>query len=356
MPILLILLLGAIDFGRVFFGWINVHQSARIGANFAATHPDMTPSERIEYEALIDGDAAGRGCDLEDPIPNPIFTKPDGTPTSEPVLGDYVNLSLECDFTLVTPLAGLLFSNPIEVDAQATFPIRDGCVSCPTPAPVPPPPTPVQCRQIPEMVGMSVAGARLAWQSAGFFPSKFVPTTGQDTMTVATAPVTQTPLSTCTTPFAIFDSTVSITTETPEAPGTGCGTVPNVIGLTVADARTAWDVEFDTAGFTPDVADDLRRVVSQETSPSSTPGVTCLDLAASMSVVTGEPWPAAPPTPCRVPNLIDLKRAEGEAAWGAADFEGTYGPSSGNFTIKSQSLVGGTYVPCEANITVSASP
>lgn len=356
MPILLILLLGAIDFGRVFFGWVNLHQAARIGANFAAAHPDMTPSERAAYVTLIEGDTAGLNCDLEDPLPNPIYTRPDGTPTGDPVLGDYSVLMLECDFTLVTPLAGILFGDPINLDATATFPVRDGCVNCPTPAPATPPPTPVQCRQVPDMVGMSVAGARLAWGSAGFFTSNFTPATGDDTLTVATAPVTQTALSTCTSPLAIFDSSVTVTTEGPDPVGAGCATVPNVIGLSVADARAAWDADFDSASFTPDIADDARKVDSQATSPSSTPGVTCLDLAASMTVVTGDPWPAPPPTPCRVPNLIDLRRSEGAVKWADALFLGSYNPANGNFTIKSQTLVGGTYVTCEASITVSATP
>lgn len=206
------------------------------------------------------------------------------------------------------------------------------------------------------MVGMSVAGARLAWESAGFFTSNFTPATGEDTLTVATAAVTQTPLSTCTSPLAIFDSSVIVTTEPPDPVGAGCATVPNVIGLRVADARAAWDADFDSAGFTPDIADDARSVVSQATSPSSTPGVTCLDLTASMTVVTGDPWPVPPPTPCRVPNLIDLRRSEGEVQWNQALFVGSYSPGNGNFTIKSQTLVGGTYVTCDASVTVSSSP
>ncbi|CAN5198787.1 hypothetical protein BH23CHL9_BH23CHL9_04030 [soil metagenome] len=40
LPLLLLLLLGAIDFGRVFFGWVAVTNASRVGANYAATHPD----------------------------------------------------------------------------------------------------------------------------------------------------------------------------------------------------------------------------------------------------------------------------------------------------------------------------
>src|SRR5687767_3674896 len=102
LPILLILLLGAIDFGRLFFDWINLQQAARIGSNFAATHPDMDTDERDRYEELIAGDLVDR-CE-PDPIPNPTYTTPDGAPVADPVLGDFASLTLTCDFSPVTPL------------------------------------------------------------------------------------------------------------------------------------------------------------------------------------------------------------------------------------------------------------
>ena len=77
LPILLILLLGAIDFGRLFFGWTNLHQAVRIGANYAATHADMTADERLRYEELINGDIGELNCDLDTPIPNPTYTTSD---------------------------------------------------------------------------------------------------------------------------------------------------------------------------------------------------------------------------------------------------------------------------------------
>ncbi|HET6737083.1 hypothetical protein, partial [Mycobacterium sp.] len=87
--------------------------------------------------------------------------------------------------------------------------------------------------------------------------------------------------------------------------------------------------------------------------------VTCLALTAQINVVTGDPWPSPPPPSCKVPSMIDLKRSEGHAAWIAPGIPGgfapgNFSPTNGNFTIKSQSLVGGTWVPCSASVTVSA--
>ena len=154
--------------------------------------------------------------------------------------------------------------------------------------------------------------------------------------------------------------TVDILTEPadPETPGV-CATAPNLIGMDVGDARNAWDADFDVVNFTPDIDDDARRVVSQTTTPTSEAGVTCLALTAQINVVTGDPWPSPPPPSCKVPSMIDLKRSEGHAAWIAPGIPGgfapgNFSPTNGNFTIKSQSLVGGTWVPCSASVTVSA--
>ncbi len=51
-PVLLLILLLALDFGRAFYSWINLQNASRIGANFAALNtqagkvPAMPPSGR----------------------------------------------------------------------------------------------------------------------------------------------------------------------------------------------------------------------------------------------------------------------------------------------------------------------
>jgi hypothetical protein len=355
LPILLILLLGAIDFGRLFLGWVTLHQAARIGANYAATHPTMTLAEEAEFEALIDRDAAAINCALENPA-QPEFTAADGSPTMNPQLGEYARVRLTCDFSMITPLAGVLFGDPITMVASSTFPVRvSGCLSCPTTEPAPPPPPPEECRLVPNMEGMSVAGARLAWRSAGFFAANFAPSSGSETATVKNQSLLQNdPNSSCVPPYAIFSSSVVVTTEQADPVGAGCATAPNLIGITVEDARDAWEASF-TGGFFPGDDDD-QRVISQETAPASDPGVSCLFTGASIEVELGEPWPPAPPAPCQVPNLVDRKRSAAAAEWQQAGFMTQLQPTKGNFEVKSQTLVGGTYLSCDATITVSPQP
>jgi hypothetical protein len=364
LPILLILLLGAIDFGRLFFGWTNLHQAVRIGANYAASHADMTADEQLRYDELINGDLAELNCSLDLPILPPTYTTSDGAPVADPAVGDFANVTLGCDFSPITPLGAIFFGDPIAMSATSTFPIREGCVNCPEPPPAEPPPVPLQCRPVPNVTDLSVAGARLAWAAAGFDPGKFVPATGQDYGTVASFVVTEDdPLSNCAFPtLAVFSSTivVTITPPDPETPPT-CITVPNLLGTLVGDADDAWI----DAGFTGDLTADggdpsipapNRVIVDQVTVPASDVGVDCLDPASTVNVVTGAALPVPPPLPCRVPNMINLKRDEGEAAWILQGFaDANFDPQTGRFTIKSQSVVGGTYLPCTASVSVSAS-
>ena len=65
LPLLALLLVMAVDFGRVFFGWVSLTNAARIGANYAGYTPDLLskPADRDEYEALINDHVTG--CELD---------------------------------------------------------------------------------------------------------------------------------------------------------------------------------------------------------------------------------------------------------------------------------------------------
>jgi hypothetical protein len=359
LPVLLLLLVIAIDAGRLFFQWVELTNQARVGANYAATHP--IGMDTSKYEDLIAGEADVLNCATAPP-PLPSYTKPDGTAAAPPVLGDYASVSLTCAFQLVTPLAGaVLGHDTLDLNATAVFPVRYGCAGCPPPPPAPEPVPPNQCRKIPAMAGISVAGARLAWQSAGFSTAKFTPLTGQDTKTVAPGPsVTEDdPDSGCSPGWAIFSSSVIVTTVAPDPVVPPCQTVPNLIGVTVATARTTWTLgpPAFTGGFQPP-DQDTRVVTGQTTIPASTPGVSCIAPDASIVVTYGDPWAPPPPPPCKVPNFSDKHRDDAQPLWSAAGFTTTvaYDGPNNNFKIKSQTLVGGDWVDCGSFVTVSNKP
>src|SRR5690349_25010112 len=83
LPILLLLALIAVDFGRVYLGWINLQNMARIGANFAANNAgeDWTIGSPnfIRYTNQMTGDASATNCPLAPGQPaRPVFTDVDG--------------------------------------------------------------------------------------------------------------------------------------------------------------------------------------------------------------------------------------------------------------------------------------
>ncbi|MBA2300411.1 MAG: pilus assembly protein, partial [Chloroflexi bacterium] len=115
LPMLLLLTLTAIDFGRVFLGWVNLQQMTRIAANHAAENASAwgapgDPAERAEYQAKVRNDARLINCELPDPLPDPVLSG--GTQ-----LGAPVSVSLSCEFSIITPVISNVIGGTILVSA-----------------------------------------------------------------------------------------------------------------------------------------------------------------------------------------------------------------------------------------------
>src|SRR3954451_19753135 len=119
LPLLLLILLFGIDFGRVFLGWINLNNVAKVAANYAASNPTAAWGAGSEYQTLIANDMAGINCATTTPYPAPTF--PGGT-----VPGNSVKVTISCQFSLLTPFLNFVISNPVPVSASSAFPIRSG--------------------------------------------------------------------------------------------------------------------------------------------------------------------------------------------------------------------------------------
>lgn len=352
MPLLLLLLLGAIDFGRIFFGWVAVNNASRIAANYAATHPDAwalsNTEQQAEYAALVRQSGANNcGLDEQDPPP-PTF--PDGTRE----LGDRVRVDLSCEFDLVNPFLQPLIG-PYEVSASSVFNVRQGCVACEPVAAGPPPPAQNHCRLVPNMVGTSVGGAKLKWEAAGF-TGAFEPITADDWRTVSHQSVDQGDVEGCTLPYAFFTSSVLVTLASIDEPEDAetCLTVPNVLGMTVAGARAAWDeTGFDPDRFTPDSGVDDQIVSSVAYTPSEATHGQCQEPDVLEIEVQYVPPPPPPPdAPCKVPSFVNTLRADAQGTWEAAGFTGAISYQGGNWTVigRQEPLVGGSYVVCSSTI------
>jgi TadE-like protein len=195
-PVVMLMILFGIDFGRVFLGWVTLTNAVREAANFAAINPTAwgTPGSstaQAEYERLITDEAAAINCTLPATLPDPVF--PNGTAIGSPAV-----VSITCDFGLITPLIGNIVGNPLDVSASASFPVRSGAIAGtpvgqslptgtpgatapqvtvppggPTATPIPTPSpviTPVPTCVIPDLVTgtLRTNQATQAWTAAGF--------------------------------------------------------------------------------------------------------------------------------------------------------------------------------------------
>lgn len=148
LPLLALLLVMAVDFGRVYFGWVALQNAARIGADTAsqrsAAWPTADPNTheeqwRIEYESFITHDLQNANCTYPTPHPDPTFDDLNGDGDYD--FGELATVRLECEFHLITPLAENFFGGPLTLAGEATFAIN-GLVVVGVPDPPPAPPEP----------------------------------------------------------------------------------------------------------------------------------------------------------------------------------------------------------------------
>ena len=145
LPVMLLLLLFGIDFGRVFLGWVELNNAVREAANYAAENPtawstinpDSTAQD--EYARLVTADAAKINCTLPGTIPIPTFPNGRNGPNA---IGTPVTVRITCSFGLITPIISNILGNAIPVSASSAFPNRSGVIhGIPqaTPGPTPSP-------------------------------------------------------------------------------------------------------------------------------------------------------------------------------------------------------------------------
>lgn len=342
LPLLMLLLLMALDFGRVFFGWVGLHNIARIGADYAAQFPtadwtqldDATPSDPqiIEFKHRIQVDSASINCDVEDPLPAPTF--PDGTD-----VGDDAVIELECEFSLITPFMEGVMGGPVQLRASAVFPIRRGMAEIPTgggggaPSETP-------CALVPDMVGGTVAEARDAWQDRGFV-GPFSPVSGfdDDTVTLQTTIPTSAPESDCIP----ITASVSVTSVTAEGCQSGEFRIPLLTGQTIGDARADWNASPFTGSFSPN-GQNNQWAFAQNPAAGE-----CEPQNASMTITPG---PTPTPKQCVAPNFVGHSTNEAPGLWSGAEFTGTitYQQQAPPFTVGRQSLVAGQTYDCTSDV------
>jgi uncharacterized protein (UPF0333 family) len=252
LPLLILVLLLAIDFGRVFFGWVALNNAARIAANEAGFHPDAweglgDAQLQASYRQQVVNDmeainckAPGGGNWTTSDIPDPTYVDEPGTFSNDPYeIGDHAQVTLNCEFEFLTPLVGMIVGDPMTIAARAEFPVKGGEIDGIPISGSPPTPPPGYCpggeENVPNLVGQTVAAARAAWSNAGF-TGAFSPASGSDTESVT---------SQTTSPAANVGECLSTSASVTVTHETTC-VVPQLIGSRTSVAASA----FSGAGFT----------------------------------------------------------------------------------------------------------
>jgi PKD repeat protein len=130
LPVIMLMLLIAIDFGRLFFSYVTLTNVTRIAANYGSIDPASftgTPS-LTTYNAVVTKETGGLNCQLRADTGGhnpPIPVVP-----ANPTLGSMSVATMTCDFSLVTPIIGaVLAGGSIPITVTSEFPIRVGAIS-----------------------------------------------------------------------------------------------------------------------------------------------------------------------------------------------------------------------------------
>lgn len=396
LPVFLLLILAAVDFGRVYLGWINLQQMARIGANYAADHASAWPDDgaiQARYAQILQNEADVSNCalDTSDDSWQPVFA----VSTNPRPTGSGVTVSLDCSFQLLTPVIGDILGDSLTASASATFPVKEGIVVAADPGG-----GSTTLRPTVDFIGSPRSGsspltvvfsdlssnlpvtwswdfnAGLGGSGTGSADVETASSAGPHTVTYSCA---GSPGDTCT-----FDVSLSVSNNAgtdaetrngyisivippdtgPIAEFTGTplsGTEPLTVAFAAVDAggtpATSWTWDFG----------DGEAGTGQTVSHTYDEGTYDVTLEVSDGTLTHAQtktfYVVVLLRLCTVPDFANVKMSDAETVWVAAGFDAgniDYLPPKRNgpndYKIRSQTLTGGTIDPvpdgCDSSITV----
>jgi Flp pilus assembly protein TadG len=160
LPLMLLMMLIAVDFGRLFFTYIQVNNAAREASNYAAAHAIDYANGTVTYTQFHDSAVnaglteanvqAQAGATTPMAIASPVCFTPGSPPTtmdcaSAPQdgttasgIGNQVSVTVTQPFTFLTPLIGNFFGGTLNLSATATSTVLNPLVAtvlAPSPSP-----------------------------------------------------------------------------------------------------------------------------------------------------------------------------------------------------------------------------
>jgi PKD repeat protein len=388
LPIIMLLTLTALDFGRVYLGYINLQNMSRIAANFAANNPtawivSADPviqakhnEAKLQYQNEILGDAAASNCNLPvvagvQTVPAPIFTDSDGDGTPE--IGDTARVSVDCTFGVITPVISNIVGGSVKVSAASKFPVKSGMTASMGAAPIGTAPNAAFSANNSIYAPNSITGSTpftvVFADSSGGNPTQWLWTFNDGTPTSALQdpPVHQ----------FLVGGTYVVSLKVTNAWGTTTAYMsvvvvnPTLVDFTVNQPSTlAPSAVTFTSTSSPGGTNYAWSFGAGQGSASGASMTTAnhtYNTAGTYSVTLTVTYPTGPVQAthtvgvgaalCQVPKLSGVKRNVAQATWNAAGFTGTVsdgpGAPNGNYTILSQSQVYPSNAVCISNVVVN---
>jgi PKD repeat protein len=374
-PVLLLFVLIALDFGRVYLGYINLQNLARIAANFAATNPDTdwgnaSDPDRVQYTELVLNDATATNCDLPgdpDVVPDPVFTDQNGDGSANG-LGDLAAVRLTCGFGVITPVISQILGNVVNVSAEATFPVRTGGVADAGGGGGPGRPT-ASFSADPPLAGSTPFIVQFRDESGGGPTSWFWdfgdgststlqdPVHVYDTAGVFTVTLTVGNTGGVSAPFTRTNYISVVEPGSVDfvgSPTSGPGPLDVTFSYTSPEAPTA--VSWDFGNGDPISSQDTPTATYTAAGSPYTVTLT-LTLSDGDHVVTKVDYINVDPTLCTVPAFIGTNTSGAQALWASRGFSTSVTfKQKPDYEIKGQSLTGNSQVSCDAVIELSRNP
>jgi PKD repeat protein len=380
LPIILFLTLIALDFGRVYLGWINLQSMSRIAANLAANNPTAwsagDTAVLAKYQNQIRNDAAATNCDLPKvggtpTAPSPVFADTTGNGSTEDI-GDTARVSLSCTFHVITPGVANVLGGTVTVSASSVFPVKTGMTDPGAgggaPGVAPNAAFTGNATIAPSTISGVVPFTVIFRDTSGGNPTGWhwvfndgsPDSIAQDplahTFTVAgTYVVTMTASNSYGSSTASMGVTVLAPSTVDFTSTTATGTSP--LTVTFTDASTPGGTAYAWT-FGAGEGSGTGATASHTYSTAGTYTVThTVTYPTGDVTVTKANYVTVAVALCTVPHLDGVKRNSAQADWNAAGFTGTVsdgpGAPNGNYTIKSQSLTATSSVPCSSSVVVN---
>jgi PKD repeat protein len=381
LPIILFLTLIALDFGRVYLGWINLQSMSRIAANLAANNPTAwsgtgDAAVQAKYQNQIRNDAAATNCELPkvggvQTAPAPTFADAGGNGSSEDI-GDEAHVSLSCTFHLITPGISNLLGGTVAVSSSSMFPVKTGMTDPGAGGGAP---------GVAPNAAFTGNGVIAPSTISGVAPFtvQFRDTSGGNPTQwtwdfadgTANSPAQDPPLHTFLLPGTyvvtmIASNSYGSSTASMGVTVTAASTVDFTSNTQSGDAPLAVTfTDNSTPGGTAYVWDfgagEGTGTGATVNHTYSTPGTYTVSLTVTYPIgdetVTKTNYISVSVGLCTVPELFNVRRNDAQTTWNAPGFTGTVtdgvGAPSGNYLIKRQSLTAGSVVPCSSSVVVN---